>query len=141
MRKRIMIPAITIAFVLVFLITCITILINRGYGVSTGVYLESKDGPAILISERTPIAMSSNHNGDMFSELEKGDKIVVIHNGIMESYPAKTHVYAVFKINDGVTGTIPPSVIEELMDLGWIDSAEDVDDDIPSSEYIDSSKK
>ena len=77
MRKRIMIPAITIAFVLVFLITCITILINRGYGVSTGVYLESKDGTAILISERTPIEMSSNHNGDMFSELEKGDKIVL----------------------------------------------------------------
>ena len=80
MRKRMMIPARTIAFILVFAIACITVLINKGYGASTGVYLETKDGTAILISERTPIVMSSNHNGDMFSELEKGDKILVMES-------------------------------------------------------------
>lgn len=134
MRKRMMIPARTIAFILVFAIACITVLINKGYGASTGVYLETKDGTAILISERTPIVMSSNHNGDMFSELEKGDKILVIHDGIMESYPAKTQAYAVFEINDGVTGAIPPSVIEELLELGWMDSAEDVHYDFESGD-------
>ena len=107
---------------------------NKGFDASTGVYLEAKDGSANLISKRTPIVMSSNHNGDMFYGLEKGDRILVIHSGIIETYPSKTHVYAVFKITDGVTGAIPPSVIEELLELGWIDSAEDVHYDFESGD-------
>ena len=124
-----------IIILLLILIFGVIILKNKGFDASTGVYLKSNDGTAILIyDEGTPIAMSSNRNGDMFSELKKGDKILVIHSGIMETYPAKTHVYAVFKINDGVVGAIPPSVIEELLELGWIDSAEDVNYDFESGD-------
>ena len=59
---------------------------------------------------------------------------MVVHDGIAESYPAGTGAYAVFKVNDGVTGAIPPSVIEEMIELGWIDSEEDVELGLSSGE-------
>lgn len=102
-------------------------LIYKGYDVSTGVYLESKDGAAILICKKTPIKMSNRMERDLFDNLDIGDKILVINDGITESYPARTGFYAVFKINDGTTGTIPSSVVAELIELGWIENEEDLD--------------
>lgn len=133
-KKKWAIPIVSIIAILVLIIACIGILLYKGYDVSEGVYLESKDGSAIIICERTPIIMSNRTNRDLFDTLEIGDKILVVHDGIAESYPAGTGAYAIFKINDGVTGAIPPSVIEELIELGWIDSAKDVEFGSPSGE-------
>lgn len=133
-KKKWAIPIMSIIAFLVLIIACIGILLHKGYDVSEGVYLESKDGSAIIVCERTPIKMSNRTNRDLFDTLEIGDKILVVHDGIAESYPARTGAYAVFKINDGVTGAIPPSVIEELIELGWIDSAEDVEFGSPTGE-------
>lgn len=126
-KKKWLIPVVTIIVILSLIIIYMCILIGKGFGVSEGVYLETKDGSAIIVCERTPIVMSNRTNRDLFDNLEIGNKILVIHDGIAESYPARTGAYAVFKRNDGVTGAIPPSVIEQLIALGWIDSAEDVE--------------
>ena len=120
-KKKWLIPVATIIVLTILAITGVGIMINRGYGASTGVYIESKDGVAILIRKKTPIVLSSMHNGDMFNGVDVGEKILVIHDGIAESYPAKTRAYAVFKIKDGVTDPLPPSVINELIELGWLD--------------------
>ena len=112
--------------IFVFAIICTGVLIGKGYGVSNGIYLEAKDGSSIIVCQRTPIIMSNRTNRDLFDNLETGNKIFIIHDGIAESYPARTGVYAIFKSINGTTGSIPPSVIEELIGLGWIDSAEDV---------------
>lgn len=133
-KKKWAIPIASIITILVLIIACVGILLHKGYDISEGVYLESKDGSAIIVCERTPIIMSNRTNRDLFDTLKIGDKILVIHDGIAESYPARTGAYAIFKINDGVTGAIPPSVIEELIELGWIDSAEDVEFGLSSGE-------
>ena len=133
-KKKWIIPVATIVAILVLAITWVGVLISKGYDVSEGVYLETKDGSAIIVCKRTPIKMSNRTNQDLFDNLEIGEKILVIHDGIAESYPARTGAYAVFKRNDGVTGAIPPSVIEEMIALGWIDSAKDVEFDLPSGE-------
>ena len=133
-KKKWLIPVGIISAILVLIIICVGVFISKGFGVSEGIYLETKDGSAIIVCKRTPIAMSNRTNLDLFDNLEIGDKILVIHDGIAESYPARTGAYAVFKRNDGVTGAIPPSVIEEMIELGWIDSAKDVEFDSPSGE-------
>ena len=130
-KKKCLMPVVIILVVLVLGITCLGVLISKGYGISEGVYLETKDGSAVIVCERTPIVMSNKTNRDLFDNLEIGDKILIINDGIAESLPAGTGVYAVLKVNDGVTGVIPPSVIEEMIYLGWIDSAEDVEFDTP----------
>ena len=107
MRKKILILLLSIW---ILLVCVISILFSKGYGVFVGLYLETEDGVAMLIDNNTPIVMSSNHNGD---------KIVVFHDGIAESYPAKTRAYYIMKLNDGEMDDIPQSVVDELDKLGW----------------------
>lgn len=134
-KKKWIIPVVTIIAVIVLIIICVVVFISKGFDISEGVYLKAKDGSDIIVCERTPIVMSNRTNSsDLFDNLETGDKILIVHDGIAESYPARTGAYAVFKRNNGVTGAIPQSVIEELLELGWIDSAEDVENNSSTGE-------
>ena len=126
-KRKWLIPVVTIIAILALIIIYVCVLIGKGFGVSEGVYLEAKDGSAIIVCDRTPIIMSNRTNRNLFDNLEMGDKILIIQDGIAESLPASTGAYAVFKRNSGVTGEIPLSVIEEMIKLGWIESAEDVE--------------
>ena len=140
MKKKWLNPAITIVAILILAIAGAYILVCNGYDVSTGIYLESKDGTAILICERTPIVMSNRTERNLYDNLCIGDKILVIHDGIQESYPAGTGAYAVFKVNSGSVGEIPPSVIAELVELGWIEEIEDIKLGLPSGEATSDDK-
>ena len=138
MKKKIwIIPLVTIIAILVLLISGAGVLIFRGFDASAGIYVEAGDGSDILIDKRTPIHMSNRTGRDLFSRLDSGEKVLVIHDGIAETYPARTGVYAVFRITSGVTGALPSSVIEELIELGWIETAEDVHFGSPSGETAD----
>ena len=123
--KKWLIPVTVIVVILVAFVLTVGILVSKGYGASTGVYLESKDGAAILVRGNSPIVMSSQHNGDMFYGLDIGDKIFVIHSGIAESYPAQTRACAVFKLRNGTTGDVPQVVVNQLIELGWLETAEE----------------
>lgn len=124
MKKGLKITIVVISVIIIFFVVSISILINKGYGLSVGRYLEDKNGTAILIRENTPILLSSQHNGDMFYKLDIGDRILVIHTGIEESYPAKTGTKAIFKIGNGSIEDIPKKVIDELTELGWLELKE-----------------
>ena len=99
-------------------------MVNKGYGVSTGLYLEVKDGQALFIRDNSPIEMSNRTERDLFDNLDIGDKVLVIHDGIAETYPGRTGVYVVFKLSDGTTGDIPQNVVQQLIDLGWLETEE-----------------
>ncbi len=135
-KKNWLIPIMSVIAILVVVGGGGIFIFNR-YDVSTGVYLEAKDGTAILIDEETPIKMSNRTKRDLFDNLDTGDKILVINSGIAETYPAKTGAYAVFEINDGITGAIPPSVVDELIEFGWIETAEDVELELPTGNSVE----
>ena len=124
MKKWLKIPLGICGAIIIFLIVSIYILLNKGYGMSVGRYLESQNGTPILIRENSPITMHNRTDLDLVSNLDVGDKILVVHTGIAESYPAQTGVYAVFKIKDGTTEDIPQDVINALIKLGWLESEE-----------------
>jgi len=124
MKKWLKITLGIISTIIILLVIGIYMLINKGYGMSVGRYLEVKDGTATLVRDNTPILLSSQHNGDMFYKLNIGDKILVIHTGIEESYPARTGAKKVFKIGNGTILDIPQKVIKELIELGWMDTQE-----------------
>lgn len=123
-KKKWLIPLIIVVLLIITFVAGVGTLLSKGYGASTGVYLESKDGVAMLIRDKAPIILSSKHNGDMFSELDVGDKFFVIHDGVEESYPARTCAYAVFKLSDGKASDVPQTVIDELIELGWLKEGE-----------------
>ena len=57
--KKWVIPILIIVVILLVFALTVGTLIPKGYGASTGLYLESKDGAAILICNNSPIAMAS----------------------------------------------------------------------------------
>lgn len=124
MKKWLKITFGIVCAIIILLVIGIYILINKGYGMSVGRYLEVKDGTAMLVRENSPISMHNRTNWDLYDKLDTGDKIFVIHTGIAESYPGQTGVYAIFKISDGTIADIPQKVIKELNKLGWIDTVE-----------------
>lgn len=123
MKKKLwLIPIAVVGFALILLIGSILIFSCTGYGISQGRYLESKNGQSMLILDDSPIVMSNRTDSDLFDDLDIGDKILVIHDGIAESYPGKTGAYAIFKLSDGSTGDIPQTVVNELIELGWLET-------------------
>ena len=125
MKKKIwLIPVAVIGALLIVFIAFAGIMINKGYGMSQGLYLEGKDVQAMLICENSPIVMSNRTNRELFDDLEVGDEILVIHDGINESYPGQTGAYTIIKLSDGDIANIPQIVIDQLVELGWLESAE-----------------
>ena len=51
--------------------------------------------------------------------LEDGDRILVLHSGVLTSYPGQAGVYTVFRLGGGSASDIPEGVPEELRDMGW----------------------
>lgn len=127
MKKRIC-PKILL-IVLAILVVCAAALIalgnylsHRGYGATVGRCLVTKEGSYMLIGGNYPIVLSDRSKGkDLFTSLESGDKILVVHDGICESYPSQTGAYACIRLERGDIGDIPEAVLQNLAQLGWID--------------------
>lgn len=87
-----------------------------------GYYIETNKGFNILLSEKSELIMMSNKLGDrMFEKYDTGDKIKIIHGGIMESYPAQARVYLSIKLKDGDSNNIPKEVWVELEEYGCLE--------------------
>lgn len=123
MKNKKCIISVTIIGVVVVLLITIGLLLVKGIGVSIGRYLETKDGTALLVLDNSPIRMSNRTNSGLFDNLDSGAKILVIHDGIEESYPGKTGVYAVCKLSEGMLSDIPQTVVDGLTELGWLEKA------------------
>lgn len=75
----------------------------------------------MMVLDNSPIAMS-NQSGDeeLFEGLSTGDKILVVHDGIAESYPGQTGAYFLWKLEEGSSADVPTQVLEALEELGYI---------------------
>ncbi|MBR4021329.1 MAG: hypothetical protein IKI94_01820 [Ruminococcus sp.] len=120
-NKKRLIPIIIISFILVLIITfVIVVVINDSINISTGRYLEASNGTPMFVHNGEPDCMSTD-NEDMFDNLDTGDKIIVVHDLWLLTYPGKTHVYAVFKLKDGTIDDISKSTIDKLVEMGWLE--------------------
>ena len=129
-NKKWLLPVLIVLGIIAFLAVSFFIFAGfmsaRGYGISVGRALYTKDGSVMLVvDENSPIRMSDRSNktekGELFEGLTSGDKILVVHTaGIEESYPAHMGAYLVIKLSDGNFGDIPDKVIETLTSMGWL---------------------
>ena len=110
-----------IGVVLVLIIVFIGVIAYKGLGISKGIYLEAKNEHSLVILGNSPIRMSARTGIVTFENLETGDEILVFHDGIAESYPGQTGIYANFKLQKGSPENIPQNVIEQLTELGWLE--------------------
>lgn len=121
MKKKILISVCLILAILIFLSVSSVFLINRySLSVSQGLYLSANDNTPMMIQMNSPIKLNNlTNNENLFDNFSDGDEILVIHDGIQESYPGATGVYAVFKLGDGDLSDIPENVLASLSELGW----------------------
>lgn len=118
MKKKILIP-ICIISALIAVIVILLITAAHFIEISEGRILQSGSS-TMLILDNSPIVMSNRtKNGNLFSKLTDGDKVLVFHDGIAETYPGRTGVYAVIKLSDGSISDIPNDVLTALTELGW----------------------
>ena len=111
---------VVLSIALLFLCT-VGILTAKGYGASVGRILKADENTYMLIVDQTPIKMSDRSKGKtLFEGYHTGDKVLVIHGGIEDSYPAQSGAYAVIRLKAGEETDIPHTVISELTQLGWI---------------------
>ena len=119
-RSKHLLPIIIIGTVLAILALCITIMIFKELEISAGRYLEADNGSAMMVAYNSPIIMLNKTESDIFKNLNTGDKILVFHGPVAESYPGQTGTYAVFKLQKGSIADIPQAVIDSLIELGWL---------------------
>lgn len=96
------------------------------YGFLEGRVLVADNGSyLIILNDHSPIKMTDcTRKGEAFLDLQTGDKIRILHNGVLLSYPGQTGVYHVRLLERGSAEDIPPDVLESLRKLGWLRDTE-----------------
>ncbi len=127
MKKKILVILSTIVAILLLLFAICFIAFGiasfKGYSVSEGRVLITQNNLYMIIMDNSPIVMSNqSKNEKIFEGLTNGDEILIVHDGIQESYPGGTGVYYCKKLNDGEYKDLPEQVIVSLIQLGYIDT-------------------
>ena len=115
MKKR-YVAAITVLVMFLLMAVLLWFLVGSGISLSMGRCLVADNGSVMLVKGNEPIVLSGNVPGD----LQTGDEIFVIHDGIAESYPAQTRATLVIRLNTGSMADIPQNVVDTLTELGWL---------------------
>ena len=127
MKRKILVILATIVAILLLLFAICFVVFGiasfKGYGVMEGKVLVTNTGYMIIDEDDSPIEMSNqSENEEIFKGLTSGDKILIVHDGIQESFPAGTGVYYCKKLYDGEYKDLPEQVIVSLIELGYIDT-------------------
>lgn len=128
-NKKILIPVIIVGGILATLVTVgvifsvmmFVVLRANGYTASVGRCIETGNDSYMIVIDNSPVVMSNQSiSDDLFEDLDTGDKILVIHDGIDEKYPGGTGAYMIIELQDGSIKDIPEDVVKRLNEMGWI---------------------
>ena len=134
-NKTWLILLLSFAGVIIALAVALGFLAIKGMGISYGIYLEARNNTPMMVVENSPMKMSRRSDRDIFDGLESGDRILVIHSAIAESYPGQTGAHAVIKLWGGDASDISSDVIENLMSMGWITEGFEVEFTKPQGDF------
>lgn len=121
MKKKIWLIPVVIIFIIIMLISSffVGIWVN-GMTASIGRILITANEDHILLKNDMPISLSNRtQNQSLFEGLTDGDMVLVVHDGIAESYPAQSGATAVVKLQDGSIDDISRITLDGLVALGW----------------------
>ena len=91
----------------------------------------------MLISDGSPITLDVDglENIDEYSD---GDLIRVWHDGVEETYPARTKAYKITLVKKGSMADVDENVARSLCDMGWLEYDDMVDRYVSAGYIIDS---
>ena len=93
-----------------------------GRSVTVCQYLYSDGSRHIVIDQDGgPIVMRDlSEAGTLFDGLERGDRVLVRHDGIAASYPARSRAYWCLRLGGGSPDDLPQNTLDQLSRLGWL---------------------
>lgn len=123
--KRKTVFTVILCILLVAIAVCMIAATVKGalrYGFVEGRVLIADNGSyLIILDDYSPIRMSDqSRGGGLFSDLQTGDRIRILHDEIKLSYPGQTDVYSLRVLEKGSIDDIPSDVISALKRIGWI---------------------
>lgn len=96
-------------------------LVISGLTPSVGYVIAADNGEYLIVLDDSPVAMGNRTRDDnLFRGLKTGNQVLILHDGIVESYPGQTGVYFIMNIGTGSPDKIPTHITESLTDLGWL---------------------
>ncbi len=119
--KKWLIPVCAIAGVLLLCAAIYWYTAAHMLSFSAGRFLTMDNGAYMMVVDQYgPIRLSAAGGRDgVFDGLENGDKVLVLHSLILETYPAQTRIYGIFKLSGGTINDIPEDTLKSLADLDW----------------------
>lgn len=73
----------------------------NGYGISVGRLYLSDTGFYLIDEGKAMIMSDQSDNKKLFDGLNTGDLVLVIHDGVDESFPSRTGAHSVFRLREG----------------------------------------
>ena len=72
-----------------------------GYGVSVGKLYFTEDSVFLIHGNSSMIVSDQSKKSDLFDGYANGDTIILVHDGVEETFPAHTGGYMAFRISKG----------------------------------------
>ncbi len=94
---------------ILLLVVTVCIIGIKGYGISKGrLYLAEKHTYLIDDRDMAMLVSDQSKKGTLFQGYENGDEVLIVHDGVEETYPARTGAYYSIRISKG-NGTYKPT--------------------------------
>lgn len=94
----------------------------NGYGLSIGRLYFGENGTYLIDGDDSAMNVSDRSDDEkLFDGYQSGDKVILLHSGVEESYPARTGGYRIFRISNG-DGTYKPA--DEVLGIERMEDAD-----------------
>ena len=132
-KRKWILPLCIVVGVIVFCVVAVfafgAILSAQGFGISTGRLYFADNGTYLIDSDDMAMRVSDcTNDADLFKGYQNGDKVILFHNGVEESYPAQTGGYYIIHTSKG-DGTYKPA--DEVLGIGVLPDSMRVPDGSP----------
>lgn len=118
-KKRVMFPLMILACILLAgLGWCLA----HRVSVFTGRYLQAGNGAHIVVDRSgAPVILEDRTSRPaLFDGLSDGDRVLVLCDGILDSYPARAYARFCVRLGGGAAADLPADTLRQLSELGWV---------------------
>lgn len=128
MKRKWLLPLCITAGVLllcaVAVLIAVGIISEKGFSFTEGrLYLE-EDKVWLIEDSGGAISLSDRSKGkDLFKNSVSGDRILLLHDWLLETYPAQTGAYWIWCLEEGDGSYRPDDAVLGRVDIGWHDRA------------------
>ena len=106
---------------LIVIIAAAAFILSRG---TVGYCIVADNSSRIIVMDNSPVVLS-NHTLDKNAlyKYDTGDKLLILHGPVRETFPGGTDVYFSMKIGEGSAKDIPDEIFTILYEMGWLSEA------------------